>query len=109
MKVKKILAAITADTFWKERLISGFMVAIYLLGNGIEYIYGKVTDDSPIVWILGILIGLSVITSSLTKYRNYTSTLFKFFLLYLNFNSIYAYGQSIKSEKEGELFYVLFC
>src|SRR5687768_12832609 len=109
MRIKQIFSAITADAYWKERLISGFMVATYLIGNGVELIYGKVTDDPAAIWIFGVLIGLSVIISSLTKYRKYTSTFFKFFLLYLNFNIIYAYGTSIKSEKEAELFYLLFC
>ncbi|MES2620712.1 MAG: ATP-binding protein [Bacteroidota bacterium] len=109
MRLKKFLIAVKADAFWKERLISGFMVAGYMIGNGIELIYGKVSDDPAAIWVLGILLGMSVIISSLTKYRSYTPTLFKFFLLYLNFNIIYAYGTSIKSEKEGELFYLLFC
>src|ERR1041385_8063139 len=109
MKLKGILAAIRSDVYWKERLISGFMVAGYAIGNGVELIYGKVTDDPPAIWILGILIGLSVIISSLTSYRKFTSQIFKFFLLYLNFNIIWAYGSSIQHDKEGELFYLLFC
>jgi PAS domain S-box-containing protein len=108
MKLKQIISAITADAYWKERLISGFMVGGLLIGNGVEYVSGKVANDSPVVWIIDVIIGLLVIISSVTKYRKYTSVIFKFFLVYLNFNVIYAYGTSIEAHESGEMFYILF-
>jgi PAS domain S-box-containing protein len=83
-------------------------VGTYILGNGVELVSGKVTDDPVVVWVLGILIGLSVIGLSLSRYRDFTSPAFKFFLLYVNFNIILGYGRSTMGDAQSQLFYLLF-
>src|SRR6187402_2179685 len=95
MKLPAIFKNITESSFWKERAITIFMVTGYLVGNGVEMISGKVTEDSPIVWILGTLLGITVIGISISKnLGQQTQMLFKIFLFYLNFNLIYAYSTS---------------
>lgn len=109
MNIKNIFRSISAGAYWKERTIAVFMVAVYLVGNGVEMIQGKVTDDPPAIWIAGILLGIVVIYLSTTKnYKGYTATAFKVFLFYLNFNVIYAYSKSTHGPADAESFYLLF-
>ncbi|HLP18899.1 MAG TPA: ATP-binding protein [Chitinophagales bacterium] len=108
--MKNIFERIKGESYWKERVVTGFMVTGYLIGNLVEMMSGKVTDDPAIIWIAGVVIGVLVIVCSLLpKYKAYTSPLFKFFLFYLNFNIIYAYSKSTQiPDDQGEFFYMLF-
>lgn len=106
--LKKVVKRVTSEALWKERVITILMTVTYLLGNGIEMMSGKVTDDPPAIWITGILLGVILIWLSLSRYKQYTSYLFKFYLLYLNFNIIYGYGRSTFGDGQSELFYLLF-
>jgi PAS domain S-box-containing protein len=110
MGLNKIFERIKAESYWKERVVTGFMVAGYLIGNLVEMMSGKVTDDPAAIWIAGVLIGTAVIVCSLIpRFKQYTSPLFKFFLFYLNFNIIYAYSKSTQiPDDQGEFFYMLF-
>lgn len=110
MGLKNIFERIKAESYWKERVVTGFMVTGYLVGNLVEMMSGKVTDDPAAIWIAGVLIGTAVIVCSLIpRYKPYTSQLFKFFLFYLNFNIIYAYSKSTQiPDDQGEFFYMLF-
>ena len=92
--MKNILRKITGESYWKERTIAIFMVVGLLAGNLVEILSGKEAKDSPVFWIIGVVIGSVVIVFSLLrnpKYKNLTSAAFKIFLFYLNFNVIYAY------------------
>lgn len=104
-----IIRNIRSELFWKERIITIFIVLTYILGNGIEYYNGKLTNDSPIVWMIGVVLGVLVVTVSLSRWSSYTSLLFKLFLLHVNFNIVYAYGQSTSGPTDTEAFYVLMC
>ncbi len=104
-----IFKNIRSELFWKERIITIFIVLTYILGNGIEYYNGKLTNDSPLVWMLGVVLGSAVVIVSLSRWNSYTSILFKVFLLHVNFNIIYAYGQSTQGPTDTESFYVLMC
>lgn len=85
------------------------MVSGYLVGNGVEMLTGKVTDDPPALWITGIIIGLIVLWCTKSKrYSKYTRPLFKLFLLYLNFNVIYYYARSTTGSPESEFITLLF-
>lgn len=85
------------------------MVTIYVLGNGVEALTGKVSDDPPALWITGIILGLIVIWISSSKaYSHYTRSLYKLFLLYINFNIIYFYIGSTKGDAEAEFVALLF-
>ncbi|HLP50232.1 MAG TPA: ATP-binding protein [Chitinophagales bacterium] len=110
MPLKNIFERIKGESYWKERVVTGFMVTGYLIGNLVEMMSGKVTDDPAIIWIAGVIIGVLVIVCSLIpRYKVYTSPLFKFFLFYLNFNIIYAYSKSTQiPDDQGEFFYMLF-
>ena len=65
MGLNKIFERIKAESYWKERVVTGFMVAGYLIGNLVEMMSGKVTDDPAAIWIAGVLIGTAVIVGSL--------------------------------------------
>jgi PAS domain S-box-containing protein len=125
MQIKGLINRITGESYWKERAIALFMVIGLLLGNVVEILSGKEAKDSPIIWIAGVVIGSAVVVLSLLRnptYKNYTSSAFKFFLFYLNFNVIYAYSTNtqflhihptlpIKEFTEalqGEMFYMIF-
>lgn len=109
MNISKFFRSINAGVYWKERTIAVFMVLVLLLGNMVEMIQGKVTDDPPAIWIAGVVLGIIVIWLSATKnYKGYTATAFKIFLFYLNFNVIYAYGKSTQGPPDAESFYLLF-
>lgn len=109
MNIKNMFRSISAGAYWKERTIAVFMVSVYLLGNIVELIEGKVTDDPAAIWIAGVLLGISVVWLSATKnYKGYTATAFKIFLFYLNFNVIYAYSKSTQGPTDAESFYLLF-
>ncbi len=125
MQLKNIINRITGESYWKERAVALFMVIGLLVGNIVEMMSGKEAKDSPVIWIAGVVIGTTVVVLSLLKnpnYKAYTSTAFKFFLFYLNFNVIYAYSTNaaflhvnpVLSEAElvdalqGEMFYMIF-
>ncbi len=101
--------SIRSELYWKERIIAIFIVLTYIFGNGYEYLTTPLTKDSPIVWIFGIILGLAVVAASVSKYSNYTSPLFKIFLLHINFNIIYAYGQGTQGSTDIESFYLFAC
>lgn len=85
------------------------MVTGYIVGNGVEMLTGKVTDDPPALWITGIIIGLIVLWCAKSKrFSKYTLPLFKLFLLYLNFNVIYYYVRSTTGPQENEFLTLLF-
>lgn len=106
---KSVFGRITSGVYWKETAITLFMVTGYLVGNGVEMLTGKVTDDPPALWITGILIGLVVLWFSKSKkYGKYTLPLFKLFLVYLNFNVIYYYIRSTTGPQESEFLTLLF-
>lgn len=85
------------------------MVTGYIVGNGVEMLTGKVTDDPPALWITGIIIGLVVLYCAKSKrFSQYTLPLFKIFLVYLNFNVIYYYMRSTTGSQESEFFTLLF-
>jgi PAS domain S-box-containing protein len=95
MPLKNIFERIKGESYWKERVVASFMVMGLLVGNVVEMLSGEEAKDPAIIWIAGVITGTTVIVLSLlkgSKYRNYTSPVFKFFLFYLNFNVIYAYA-----------------
>lgn len=95
MALKNIFERIKGESYWKERVVASFMVTGLLLGNVVELMSGEKAKDPAIIWIAGVIIGVTVIVLSLmktSKYQTYTSPTFKFFLFYLNFNVIYAYA-----------------
>lgn len=107
--IKALFARITAGVYWKEKAVTAFMVTVYVLGNGVEALTGKVTDDPPALWITGIIFGIVVIwISSHQKLSIYTRSLYKLFLLYINFNIIFYYIQSTKGDSEAEFITLLF-
>ena len=106
--VNRLLKLFTAETYWKERLLGILAFAVYGIGNLIEQFSGKVTSDPPVIWITGIVISVSLIWISLSKYRRYTSYLFKLLILFGNFNMVFAYGESTKGSVESESLYLLF-
>ena len=109
MSITKFFRNLNAGVYWKERTVAVFMVLVYLAGNGVEMIQGKVTNDPPAIWIAGVILGVIVVWLSASKnYKGYTGTAFKVFLFYLNFNVIYAYAKSTEGPADAESFYLLF-
>ena len=103
MSITKFFRNLNAGVYWKERTVAVFMVLVYLAGNGVEMIQGKVTDDPPAIWIAGVILGVIVVWLSASKnYKGYTGTAFKVFLFYLNFNVIYAYAKSTEGPADAE-------
>jgi PAS domain S-box-containing protein len=109
MNVPSIFTRIRAEVYWKERTIAFFMVTVYLVGNAVEFMTGKVADDPAIIWVVGVILGLAVVGLSLSdKYKSHTPLAFKIFLFYLNFNVMYAYAKSTQGPTDAEAFYLLF-
>lgn len=106
LMLSNIVGQLRSESFWKERVIVIFVTLTYLLGNGIEFYNGKLTDDPPAVWIIGIALGLFVFYISFSTYKRFTVTLFKVYLFYINFNIIFAYAQSTKGDESIESFYL---
>jgi PAS domain S-box-containing protein len=108
-KISELLNKITSGAYWKETAITLFMVTGYVVGNGVEMLTGKVTDDPPALWITGIIIGLVVLWVAKNKrFSKYTVPLFKLFLIYLNFNVIFYYVRSTTGSQESEFLTLLF-
>ncbi|MFN8288207.1 MAG: ATP-binding protein [Chitinophagales bacterium] len=96
------------EQFLKERVVSALIFLTYALGNLIEYFSGKLTDDSPIFWILALVFTGATFIISFTKWKEYTSIFFKVMLVYINFQVAYVYGQStVSGQKEAEPFYLM--
>jgi PAS domain S-box-containing protein len=106
MLLSNLVGQIKSEAFWKERVIAVFVTFTYVLGNGIEYYNGKLTDDPPIIWMLGVVFGLVVFLLSFSQYKKFTAGFFKAYLFYINFNIIFAYAQSTKGSESIESFYL---
>lgn len=107
--INAVLKGTKEVAYRKERAWAVFITITYLLGNGIEYFLGKLSDDPAILWIAGVLLGLLVLIVPLTKKHNLTSPIFKLYLFYINFNIIYAYATSTRGDEGIEIFYLLMC
>lgn len=93
--------------YWKERTVSAMILATYIIGNLIEYYSGKLTNDSPLFWILAILISASVLILSYTNHHRLTAIAFKVSLVYVNFQVAYVYGNSTAGASDIESFYLM--
>lgn len=96
-----------SEQFWKERSIAGIITATYALGNIIEYFSGKIAEDPPFLWITAIILGTSVIVSSVTRYKTYTYYLFYAFLIWLNVHCAVNYSLGAIKNSEAQEFYLL--
>lgn len=105
--LKNRVKTLLQEHFWKERIVSALIFLTYALGNLIEYFSGKLTDDSPIYWILALILSGATFGVSFTKYRSYTVTFFKALLVYVNFQAAYVYGQSTGGKEDIESFYLM--
>jgi len=81
---------------------------MYLLGNLLEIATSPEhkTSDPPVIWITGTLISFAVVTVSLSKYRQYTGTLFKIFSYFINFNIILSFAESTIKDNPDASFYL---
>ena len=91
---KRLLKLLGTETYWKERIISGLFFTVYFLGNLVEIISSPThsTEDPPAIWITGTLLTVAVIGFSISKYRHFTTGLFKILLLFINFNIWFSYS-----------------
>ncbi|HWB63613.1 MAG TPA: PAS domain S-box protein, partial [Chitinophagales bacterium] len=105
---KRITDFFRNETYWKERVIGVLGLGMYFFGNLIEIASSPThsTTDPPVVWVTGTIIAFALLGSSFTKYRRFTSTLFKVFVYFVNFNVILGYGDSTKGTVDSQAFYL---
>ena len=93
---KKILNIFRFEVYWRERMIGVLTFIMYLLGNMLEIFSSphpslQATTDPPAIWITGALLSLIVTWISLTRYKQYTTTLFTTLIYFVNFNIVLSY------------------
>lgn len=107
--LKKFVSLFKGEAYFKEKAIAGLITLTYILGNGIEMVIGKQTDDPALLWVTGIVLGIIVIVIAQSNLSRYTPPIFKAYLFYLNFNIVYAYAKSTSGPVDTESFYLLTC
>lgn len=107
MEQFSLLLKFKSETFWKERIISLLVTISYLVGNIIELFTKKEAEDPIFIWVIGVLIGVSVVVISMSRFRKVTPVFFNLFIYYANFNLVYAYSKSIETSIESQSFYLL--
>jgi len=107
MEQFNLLLKFRLEIFWKERIIALLVTITYLVGNIIELFTKKEAEDPIFIWVIGVLIGVSVVVISMTTLRKFTPVFFNLFIYYANFNLIYAYSKSIETSIESQSFYLL--
>ncbi len=93
---KKILNIFRFEVYWRERMIGVLTFIMYLLGNMLEIFSSphpslQATTDPPVIWITGAVLSLVVAWISLTRFKQYTTTLFTALVYFVNFNIVLSY------------------
>jgi PAS domain S-box-containing protein len=107
MEQFNLLLKFKSEVFWKERIIALLVTIAYLTGNIIELFTKKEAEDPIFIWVIGVLIGVSAVVISMSRYRKFTPIFFNLFIYYSNFNLVYAYSKSIETSLESQSFYLL--
>lgn len=81
---------------------------MYFFGNLIEILSSPThtTTDPPAIWITGAILSGILTFVSISKYKHYTPTLFKFVIYFVNFNIVFAYSDSVKKTMDDQSFYL---
>ena len=105
---KRLIKLFGAESFWKERIISGLFFIVYFLGNLVEILSSPThtTEDPWEIWITGTLLTVAVISISMSKYRHFTGGLFKLLLLFINFNILFSYAVLTIQDNAGASLYL---
>lgn len=105
--ILSIIRQIRSEQFWKERLIAGIITITYLIGNVIELVSEKITEDPPALWVTAIILGILVQVVSVSNFKKYTSYFFYAFLIWINIHTAFSYSMGTIKHREAEEFYLL--
>ncbi|MDB5283461.1 MAG: hypothetical protein JWO06_2536, partial [Bacteroidota bacterium] len=104
----KLLNLFRLEVYWKERIIGVLGLGMYFFGNLIEILSSPThtTTDPPAIWMTGTFLSIALIWVSLSRFKENTSTLFKIFIYFVNFNVIIGYGSSTHGAVDNQAFYL---
>ncbi len=107
--LKRLLSFLGGETYWKERMISGLAITMYVAGNVIEYGFTDTKEhDPPAIWISAIILAILVIVISATRYKRFTPDFFKAVVVIINAHIIYVYGTKTSAPAAEQAFYLMF-